>query len=197
MRTRLRRTSCVILAFCAINALWSIVGNWSISLGGESYSHFSHASRESGIYSCRGYLVIAARNASFTGAGVRPPDWQTRKPTRRTVPWSAADMTISPQMFSWHHGNGIIDERPRMLFPGLLVNWQDQNVRGEWYNRGVAVHWLLLSAAAAVVPALALIRHHRRARDGHCSVCGYDLRATPDRCPECGSVASLAQPAAG
>jgi hypothetical protein len=50
--------------------------------------------------------------------------------------------------------------------------------------------WLILLAALAAQLAFA---HHMRRRNqerlaGLCPSCGYDLRASPERCPECGTL---------
>jgi hypothetical protein len=54
----------------------------------------------------------------------------------------------------------------------------------------VIPHWALV-LMTAVSPAVWIIRKlriRRRIRRCVCQSCGYDLRATPDRCPECGAI---------
>ena len=55
----------------------------------------------------------------------------------------------------------------------------------------VQVRPWLLAIPFIILPmiwAIRFVAHRRRWREGLCQRCGYDLRASPARCPECGAV---------
>jgi hypothetical protein len=60
----------------------------------------------------------------------------------------------------------------------------------EWTAQ--APHWFLASATAPLPLAWCAfyLRRRRRTHERLCPNCGYDLRATPDGCPECGAIIS-------
>jgi hypothetical protein len=68
--------------------------------------------------------------------------------------------------------------------------------RGDYVS--VPLWFLLLTfGALPVLWGVRAARTRRRKRGGLCRRCGYDLRATPGRCPECGQVAASSSSPSG
>jgi hypothetical protein len=83
-------------------------------------------------------------------------------------------------------------------FAGLAHSFDEQTHRPDtkWVNtlnhRIVQIHYWFPTALLAALPLCWVFLRIRRGRGkgaGFCRVCGYDLRGTPDRCPECGRAA--------
>ncbi len=60
------------------------------------------------------------------------------------------------------------------------------------YFKSTAIpDWSLVTATILLPAARLLKRRLRNPLPGMCQKCGYDLRATPNRCPECGTIPSF------
>lgn len=105
-----------------------------------------------------------------------------------------------PGVSEFHHGAGtpyplIFQSMNRTWLERIGIRWDQQQwpfVNGIAVSRGLTTLvnfplWLatLSFAFPPLFYAAARGRCHRKSPN-ICSHCGYDLRATPDRCPECG-----------
>jgi len=158
-------------------ALLLVLGTAGLWMADSSDGHllavFASGGRVSGILSWRGRVSLVLTNV---GAGA---DRAWTAEARRvsyddarilsTMLAARAEREDRTAWFSWGRGSF-------------------SNVPGSQFFVATLPHGLLLVVLA--VPAILGMRggwiFWRRRREGRCIRCGYDLRATPAKCPECG-----------
>ena len=84
------------------------------------------------------------------------------------------------------------DTRGILQFAGIGYSSIDYSSNGSMKRTAIYLpHWLL-ALAFALLPAwsvwAAIVR--KKPKPGYCDHCGYDLRASTERCPECGMIIS-------
>jgi hypothetical protein len=118
----------------------------------------------------------------------------------RTRRLTVSDRYVYPthRAFVWTSGGGpnITAWQPTFTSRSSFLGVAEQGgqFRGVAYAQVLFPFWLILAPVSAIplLAALRKIRARWRAARFRCRYCGYDLRASPDRCPECGRPASTA-----
>src|SRR5438105_7977052 len=127
-------------------------------------------------------------------------DWRrTRDPAAPAWQWQAAARASQQQFLQRVFGPPL----PRLLPQVALVdqylmrtyNNGDGSLTGQFLiGRRVWIPYWFILAVTIPWPLRRFFLHMRRrwrCRNNQCARCGFDLRATPERCPECGTIPGL------
>jgi hypothetical protein len=105
----------------------------------------------------------------------------------------ASYLLMRIEMFLCSDSSMVISEWDRFGF-----GWYRRTTNSSMIANIVAPFWSIALATAVIPMGWTTTRLRSRAKSrgdqrlGLCPNCGYDLRATPDRCPECGDVVATA-----
>ena len=160
----------------------------TLALWARSYWHYDFAE-----YSELGRLSVAAHS----GVGVILLELQR---TQVESSWIERWLGDAEEENGWSFGTTRVQTLRRPFWIDDSTFWGQLGLQLWHESRGAQYAWLRLSSPhwlvcllAAVLPVVRfrrVIRSARRSSQGLCPACGYDIRATPERCPECGSPVS-------
>ena len=128
---------------------------------------------------------------------IRLDDWHEPAPvtfvSARRGGVTEQEWNLKPTALSWFPGAPFGNAASvSVRFAGVSYDRDQFLIR---FSEPTAVHiwklplWpiCLLLAMAPASRVIGVVRWRRRASMGCCRACGYDMRATPERCPECGA----------
>jgi hypothetical protein len=166
-------------------ALWVMAALLAAGAWQESYNHefaFVRPARDGRAYDT-GYVVLSAGKMYLLDGIPADPH-----------PSPLAEQYPARWWWSRYQSNGFSIDTVEHSGDG--ISWGGFAYRTAWAGAQTVNHafilpcWFLLSVL--VVSPVALIARRwvwrARRRAGACAMCGYDLRATPQRCPECGTM---------
>jgi hypothetical protein len=169
-RILLNAATAVSLVLCV-----TVVASWARSYQAADWLQYGTPRRSYSLIHARGQLVAARVLPSYGSDGWHyvafPPDMELD---------DFGPLILHEAFDRW--GFGLRFEKlPAVVAEGLTA---------DVLLRASVPYWAL-ALTTLIVPAARFARHARRVRarrGGRCPACGYDLRATPARCPECGAV---------
>lgn len=147
----------------------------------DKVTWMSEHSRTS-LRSAPGQVVFGLYSANFPVSGRDPRGLSYTRDVPATPQWEIVSVLLlcsdpTARLVQWDRGG---------------FTWSHRRSSRDLILTAVAPFWSVALAAGAVplgwtgLRLRARLRARRGATLGRCPACGYDLRATPDLCPECG-----------